>query len=322
MRPATLAELARRHKVDLGVAEAERLYEFTDFTTFFQLFRATQSVLRTRGDWARLGYESVLDAARANVIYREAFISPAYFLGGGQKIGDIIAGLAEGITAGDRETGVRTMLIVGIDRAFGPSAGMQLVEALVDLRKRNAEGMERVIGLGMDGVELGSKPTDFAGAFLLAGKAGLHRTSHQGAEGPPSNISTALDVLGCERIDHGLSILEDRDLTVRARKERIPFNVCPSSNLSVGRYPSLHDHPFPAMRKAGLLATLGSDDPAFTRIDLADEYGIIAGAYGYTWDEMLAIALDAVEATWLSEGERRDLRKRINDYAASVSVRG
>jgi adenosine deaminase len=322
MRPATLAELARRHKVDLGVAEAERLYEFTDFITFFQLFRAAQSVLRTRGDWARLGYESVLDAARANVIYREAFISPAYFLGGGQKIGDIIAGLAEGITAGDRETGVRTMLIVGIDRAFGPSAGMQLVEALVDLRKRNAEGMERVIGLGMDGVELGSKPTDFAGAFSLAGKAGLHRTSHQGAEGPPSNISTALDVLGCERIDHGLSILEDRDLTVRARKERIPFNVCPSSNLSVGRYPSLHDHPFPAMRKAGLLATLGSDDPAFTRIDLADEYGIIAGAYGYTWDEMLAIALDAVEATWLSEGERRDLRKRINDYAASVSVRG
>jgi adenosine deaminase len=182
--------------------------------------------------------------------------------------------------------------------------------------------MERVIGLGMDGVELGSKPSDYAGAFSLAGKAGLHRTSHQGAEGPPSNISTALDMLGCERIDHGLSILEDSNLTVRARGDRIPFNVCPSSNLSVGRYASLHDHPYPAMRKAGLLATLGSDDPAFTRIDLADEYGIIADAFGYTWDEMLAIALDAVEATWLSDGERRDLRRRINDYAASVSVRG
>jgi adenosine deaminase len=322
MRPATLAELARRHKVDLGVADAERLYEFKEFTAFFKLFRATQAVLRTREDWARLGYESVLDAARANVIYREAFISPAYFLGGGQKIGDIIAGLAEGIEAGDRETGVRTMLIAGIDRAFGPSAGMQLVEALVDLRKRNAEGMERVIGLGMDGVELGSKPTDYAGAFALAGKAGLRRTSHQGAEGPPSNISAALDVLGCERIDHGLVVLDDPVLAARARKDRIPFNVCPSSNLSVGRYPSLQEHPYPAMRKAGLLATLGSDDPAFTRIDLADEYGIVADAFGYTWDEMLAIALDAVEATWLSGGERGDLRKRINDYAASVTVRG
>jgi adenosine deaminase len=322
MRPATLAELARRHKVDLGVADADRLYDFTDFTTFFQLFRATQSVLRTRGDWARLGYESVLDAARANVIYREAFISPAYFLGGGQKVGDIVAGLAEGIEAGDRETGVRTMLIAGIDRAFGAGAGMELVEALVELRRRDAEGMERVIGLGMDGVELGSKPTDYASAFSLAGKAGLHRTSHQGAEGPPSNISAALDVLGCERIDHGLVVLDDPALAARARKDRIPFNVCPSSNLSVGRYPSLHDHPFPAMRKAGLLATLGSDDPAFTRIDLADEYGIIADAFGYTWDEMLAIALDAVEATWLSDDERRELRAKINDYAASVSVRG
>ena len=321
MRPATLAELARHHKVDLGVADANELYDFTDFTSFFRLFRATQSVLRTRQDWARLGYESVLDAARANVVYREAFISPAYFLGGGQKIGDIIAGLAEGIAAGDGETGVRTALIAGIDRAFGASAGLQLVEALVELRRANAEGMERVIGLGMDGVELGSKPTDYAGAYALAGKAALRRTSHQGAEGPPSNIAAALDVLGCERIDHGLSILDDHNLAARARADRIPFNVCPSSNLSVGRYPSLQEHPYPAMRKSGLLATVGSDDPAFTRIDLADEYAIIADAYGYSWADMLAIALDAVEATWVSDDERRELRRRINDYAAGVSVR-
>ena len=322
MRPATLADLARRHRVDLGVTDSRELYDFTDFTSFFRLFRATQSVLRERQDWARLGYESVLDAARANVVYREAFISPAYFLGGGQKIGAILAGLAEGIAAGDRETGVRTVLIAGIDRAFGASAGLQLVEELVALRRSKAEGTERLIGLGMDGVELGSKPTDYASAFSLARKAGLRRTSHQGAEGPPSNIAAALEVLGCERIDHGLVVLDDPVLAARAREERIPFNVCPSSNLSVGRYPSLHEHPYPGMRKAGLLATLGSDDPAFTRIDLADEYGIIAEAYGYRWDEMLAIALDAVEATWLSDGERGDLRKKIHDYAAGVSVRG
>jgi adenosine deaminase len=319
VRPGTLAELARKHQVDLGAAAAEDLYEFTDLKTFFRLFRAAQSVLRIRDDWARIAYESVIDSARANVIYREAFISPAYFLGSGQKIADIIAGLAEGLAAGEKDTGVRTMLIGGIDRAFGPAAGVEFVESLIELRRQNAEGTERLIGVGMDGIELGSVPSDYQRAFSLAGAAGLRLTSHQGAEGPPSNITDALDILRCERIDHGLAVLDDPALTERARSDHIAFNVCPSSNLSVGRYPSLQDHPFPAMRRAGLRATLNSDDPAFTRIDLADEYATVAETFGLTWEEMLTTALDAVEATWLSDSEKGELRSRINQYAADLS---
>jgi adenosine deaminase len=318
MRPETLADLGRKNKIDLGISSADDLYKFTNFDEFFRLFRTVQSVLKTREDWGRLAYESVLDSSRANVLYREAFISPAYFLGKGQKIGDIIAGLADGLAAGEKATGVRTMLIGGIDRAFGPSAGIELAEALVQLRKAKAPGSERLIGLGMDGVELGTTPADYHEAFKLAAAAGFHRTSHQGAEGPPSNIKDALEILGCERIDHGLAVLEDAALTHRARGDRIPFNVCPSSNLSVGRYKCLHDHPFHSMRKAGLLATLGSDDPAFTKIDLADEYGIVTEAFGMNWAEILQTALDAVDATWLSDGEKRELNKKIMNYAACV----
>jgi adenosine deaminase len=170
----------------------------------------------------------------------------------------------------------------------------------------------------MDGVELGSSPSDYHEAFRLAAAAGLHRTSHQGAEGPASNITDALDILGCERIDHGLAALDDHALAHRACGDRIPFNVCPSSNLSVGRYKTLDEHPFYSMRKAGLLATLGSDDPAFTKVDLADEYGIVTEAYDMSWEEILQTALDAVEATWLSDGEKRDLNARISNYASCV----
>jgi adenosine deaminase len=318
MRPETLSDLAKKNKVDLGVASAEDLYAFKDFDEFFRLFRAVQSVLKTRDDWARVAYESVLDAARANIVYREAFVSPAYFLAKGQEIRDILAGLSDGLAAGEKDTNARTMLIGGIDRAFGPSAGIELAQTLVQLRTSNASGAERLIGLGMDGVELGTKPADYHEAFRLAAAAGLHCTSHQGAEGPASNITDALDILGCERIDHGLAALDDHALAHRACDERIPFNVCPSSNLSVGRYKSLSEHPFHSMRKAGLLATLGSDDPAFTKIDLADEYGIVAEAYGMSWQEILQTALDAVEATWLSDSEKKDLGGRIMKFASCV----
>jgi adenosine deaminase len=320
MRPETLAELAKKNKVGLGVASADDLYKFTDFDEFFRLFRAVQSVLKTRDDWARLAYESVLDSARANVIYREAFVSPAYFLGTGQKIGDIIAGLADGLAVGEKDTGVRTMLIGGIDRAFGPCGAIELTQSLVQLRKANAPGTERLIGLGMDGVELGTNPADYHEAFRLAAAAGFHRTSHQGAEGPSSNIKDALDILGCERIDHGLAALDDSALAHRVSGDRIPFNVCPSSNLSVGRYKCLDEHPFHSMRKASLLATLGSDDPAFTKIDLADEYGVVTEAFGLSWEEILQTDLDAVEAAWLCDSEKRELSRRIMDYARCVET--
>ena len=122
---------------------------------------------------------------------------------------DIVAGLAEGLEAAEAETGVRVMLIADIDRAYGGAAGLTMVQRLVELREAASAGVERVLGVGLPLTELGVDPTDFADAFELAGKVGL-RTSHQGEETPPSHIWAGLDVLGSERIDHGLSSCRTR----------------------------------------------------------------------------------------------------------------
>ena len=126
-----------------------------------------------------------------------------------------MAGLAEGLEAAEAETGVRVMLIADIDRAYGGAAGLDHGPAA----GRAARGGERRgragAGVGLDSTELGVDPTDFADAFELAGKVGLRRTSHQGEETPPSHIWAGLDVLGSERIDHGLSSLQDPELTLR-----------------------------------------------------------------------------------------------------------
>ena len=119
------------------------------------------------------------------------------------------------------------MLIADIDRAYG-AAGLAMVQRLVELREAASPGAERVIGVGLDSTELGVDPTDFADAFELAGKVGLRRTSHQGEETPPSHIWAGLDVLGSERIDHGLSSLQDEELTRRLAGERMPLTVCPT----------------------------------------------------------------------------------------------
>jgi len=323
MRPKTVIDLASRNGIPMPAADPTELYRYSSLDTFLEVFWLVQSTLATREDWARLAYESVIDGAAHGLVYRETFFTPARHLAAGQKLGEILAGLAEGLEAAEAETGVRVLLICDLDRAYGGAAGRELVERLVELRRAAtpAPGTERVLGIGLDSTELGVDPADFAEAFALAAKAGLRRTSHQGEETPPSHIRAGLDVLGCERIDHGLSSLQDPELTRRLAAERIPLTVCPNSNVLIANaVPRLALHPYRRMRDAGLLATLNTDDPALTDLDLGQEYRSVMTAFGYTFRDMVQIALDGVEATWLDDSDKLALSRHVEDQAAKLAA--
>jgi adenosine deaminase len=319
MRPDTVVDLARKNGIELPTSDPTALYRYSNLDTFLEVFWLVQSTLGSREDWARLAYESIVDGAAHGLVYRETFFTPARHLAAGQDLADVVAGLAEGLEAAEAETGTRAMLIADIDRAYGGAAGLELVQRLAELRQAASPGAERVIGVGLDSTELGVDPTDFADAFELAGDMGLRRTSHQGEETPPSHIWAGLDVLGSERIDHGLSSLQDQELTRRLAGERVPLTVCPNSNVVIANaVPRLELHPFRRMREAGLLATLNTDDPALTDLDLGREYRSCMEAFGYGWEDMVGIALDGVEATWLDDTDKRDLLARVEREAAEL----
>jgi adenosine deaminase len=321
MRPGTVVELATRNGIPLPSADPTKLYRYTSLDTFLQVFWLVQSTLGGREDWARLAYESVVDGAAHGLVYRETFFTPARHLAAGQDLAEIVAGLAEGLEAGERETGARVLLICDIDRAYGGQAGLELIERLVELRRANASGTERVIGIGLDSTEQGVDPAQFADAFALAGREGLRRTSHQGEETPPSYIEAGLDVLGCERIDHGLSSLQDSEVCKRLVDQRIPLTVCPNSNVLIANaVPRLELHPYRRMREAGLLATLNTDDPALTDLDLGLEYASAHRAFDFTWDDMVRIAVDGVEATWLDDDAKRSLTARVEKEGAELGT--
>jgi adenosine deaminase len=321
MRPSTVVELADKNGVELPTRDLDQLYRYTSLDSFLNVFWLVQSTLTGRDDWARLAYESVLDGAEHGLAYRETFFTPARHLAAGQSLAEIIAGLDEGLAEAEAATGVRVMLICDADRAYGPAAARELVELLVELRHAGSRGVERVIGVGMDSTELGVDPVDYAAAFELAGRDGLRRTSHQSEVTTPRNIAAGVDVLGCERIDHGLRILEDPELTARFAAERIPLTVCPNSNIVIANaYPRLEDHPYQRMREAGLLATLNTDDPAMIDLDLGKEYRTVMAAFDLSWDDMVAIALDGVAASWLDEGDKRQLSSRVRAEAGRLAT--
>jgi adenosine deaminase len=328
MRPQTLVELAARNGLELPLptgaqqADLTELFTYVSLDDFLRVFWLVQSALVTRDDWARLAYESVVDAASHGRVYAEVFFTPARHLGAGQRLADIIAGIDEGMAEAEAITGSRVRLIADMDRAFGAAAGEQLVSELVALRRAGAAGCERVIGVGMDSTEIGVDPREYEGAYRAAAAGGLRRTAHQGENSGPEAIAACLDVLGAERIDHGLSLLDDPALTMRFATEQVPLTVCPLSNVLIANaMPSLADHPYPAMRAAGLLATLNTDDPGLTLTDLGQEYREAAEAFGYDLSDMTAIAIDGVRASWLDAGEKSELIRDIENVGRELGRR-
>ena len=317
VRPSTVLDLAHKNGRSLPTDDPTELYRYDSLNSFLDIFWLVQSLIADADDWERVAYESVVDAAPHGLKYREMFFTPARHLASGQSLASIVEGLTAGVERAERETGVRCRLICDIDRAFGPTAGLELAQQLVELRA--AGGAGAVIGLGMDSTERGVDPRDFAPAFVAARQAGLNLTSHAGEDTGADNIATALDALGISRIDHGLAIMEDPALVERVAAARIPLDVCPSSNILIAnRYASLAEHPFRRMREAGLLVTLNTDDPAMTDLDLGKEYRSVASALGMSWEEMCGVALDGVEATWLEPTEKAALRSAFEAEIAGI----
>lgn len=316
MRPDTLIELAARNGIELPTTDVGELYRYESLDGFLSVFWLVQSTLVTRDDWARLAYESIVDGAAHGLVHRETFFTPARHLASGQDLGAIIAGLDEGFAAAEAETGATCRLIGDIDRAFGAAAAEEFTAQLAALRRANAPGIDRVIGVGMDSTELGVDPLSFTRAYATARGAGFRLTAHQGENSPASAITACLDVLGVERVDHAISALDDPELVTRLAGERVPLTVCPNSNVVISNsFARLEDHIYPQMRSLGLLATLNTDDPALSALDLGIEYRTVAEAFGWGWDEMVAIALDGVEGSWLDDAEKAALRGRIADAA-------
>ena len=173
-------DLAAKAGRPLPVDDPAELYRYDSLDAFLAVFWLVQETLVTRDDWARVAYQSLIDGAAHGLRYREMFFTPARHLAAGHDLGAIVAGLTEGIVSAEAETSIRCMLIADIDRAYGPEAGLDLVEQLGAMRRSGSA--ERVIGIGADSTELGIDLASFAPAFDTARRLGFRRTCHAGRQ--------------------------------------------------------------------------------------------------------------------------------------------
>jgi adenosine deaminase len=181
---------------------------------------------------------------------------------------------------------------------------------------------EALTGFGLAGIEQ-ARPACagvFREVFGSAIAAGLHSVPHAGEMSGPATIWEALTGLRAERIGHGLSCLADPDLVSYLRERQIPLEVCPTSNVCTRQVPDLASHPLPRMLAEGLFVTLNSDDPPMFGTTLTEEYRRAASVLGLGRDQLAALAVNGVRASFLEPEAKQALIEEIDEVARDISA--
>jgi adenosine deaminase len=306
VRHATFSELARRYRAPWTQEQIDQVYaRGRQKAGVLRALRALDRyLLRSAQDLHRITYEYLVDAATSNVRYSEFFWNPtgtvrASGLAYRSAQDAIVAAIADAA----RDCGIIGRLVPSIDREADPGEALEMVEWV------SAARVPEVIGIGIDYSEIGHPPEFFTAAYALARKTGLKATAHAGEFGTPwQNVRTAVEVLHCDRIDHGYTIIHNESLARRYAERGIVFTVVPTNSYYLRTLPPARwaaDHPIRRMAALGLAIHPNTDDPTMHCVTPAGAWQLMFSHLGCDIADLRRFLLHGLRGAWIDEETRR-----------------
>jgi adenosine deaminase len=308
----TVVDLAAKHGVPLpDYDQPEDLYDYPDIYKFLHMYDNSALAVIDRDDFRRLAYETLSDAASHNVRYREMFFNPTTHMAAGASYETAVDGLIDGIRDAQTDHGVECRLIGAVNRMETPELAVTMVETMLEHPR------DEVIGIGMDYAEAEFPPERFWKAYRMAGDAGLHLTAHASEDAPPRNIETCLDLLGCERIDHGYHVVESDAIMQRCVDEEVIFTCTPVSTAWVYFDNDLANHPIKTMAARGIKLMLDCDDPPMFKTDPTKDFVLAYEHMGFGVDDFRRFMLNGIDGCWVDDGTKARWRTEFtNEFDA------
>lgn len=309
IRLQTMLELAAQHGLRLPGDTVETLRPHVqlagavpDLMAFLARLDVMTSVLADAEACRRVARENVEDARAEGIAYLELRFSP-YFMARAHRldVAEVVAAVVAGAREGSRATGVRVNLIGILSRTFGPETCAAELAALLTQR-------EHLVALDLAGDEKNWPAELFREHFRRGRDAGWAITVHAGEAGGAASVWAALNELGATRIGHGVRAIDDPRLVDHLARHGIGLEVSLTSNLHTSTVPSLAAHPLKQFLERGVRATINTDDPGISAIDLRHELEVAAPAAGLTPAQIRQARRNALEIAFLSPAERAELR--------------
>ncbi len=315
IRPKTYEEFKRRSDPSFNLSSLPWLrndYRFCGLNHFlnstFGYNRGaygTPPLFNDPEDYERIAHELFEDLANHNVRYAEVSLSTDLF-----PFDEILDAIDRAKRTIMGEKPIKIGLIIGLLRTLPPKTA-------ADTAMKAADGKTQgIVGIDLYGQEDASPSSTFIEAFDIARQAGLGLRVHAGEGLGAESIWDAVHSLQVSRIGHGIRAMEDLALIRYLQTNPIALDICPTSNYKIGIVPSLNSHPIRRLFDLGIRVTVSSDDPLYFNTNISDEYRVLTNCLNFSYDELNRIALNAVDASFLSENDKANLRREIAGESA------
>lgn len=320
MEPATVVALAKNYGDALDESAVAARYATRDFGAFIEAYKWVTSYLRAPADYALAAGLMAEQTLAQNVIYAEVTLSAGVMLLRKQDVEANFRAIREAV-APYESRGLRLRWILDAVRQFGAAAARDVAEHAVGLRDVG------VVAFGMGGNELACPAAEFRDVYDYAAANGLHRLAHAGEIGGPDSVRDAVNILGVERIGHGIAAAADPKLMALLAERGIHLEICPTSNLRTGALlqlvgradTGLADHPLPQLLRAGIPISVSTDDPAMFDTSLAREFGALE-QMNLRKQEILRIAEGAFAGAFLPPAEKTAFRQAFRAKAEALGL--
>lgn len=302
LEPEMMLALARRNNVQLPyqtVEEVHAAYRFENLQDFLDVYYLGMSVLIEEQDFFDLAWAYLTRVHADGLTHAEIFFDPQAHTERGIAFETVLGGLVRALEQAHADLGITSKLIMCFLRHLSEEEAFETLDCA-------CKHKEHIFAVGLDSSEKGHPPSKFERVFAEARKEGFSAVAHAGEEGPPQNVSDSLDMLGVSRVDHGNAALNDRDLTARLARERVPLTMCPLSNLRLKGIPHLGQSPVKQALDAGILVTVNSDDPSYFGGYLNDNFRAVAEALELSPTEIVQLAKNSFAASFLSDAEKQE----------------
>ncbi len=286
-----------------GPTEVSEAYRFENFQEFLFTFAAVSRALANPDDYARLAREFVADALKQHVVYGELFISPSVWSYFNEGL-DVPATIRSIVAELNAVHGATFSLIVDVTRNFGTESAMRTARIAAEMAG------EGVVGIGLGGDEARYPAPLFRDVFTFARAQGLNVVAHAGEAAGAQSVRDAIEILGAQRIGHGVRALEDRSVMDLLRDRLIPLEICPTSNFLTGVASRERPHPLRELDAAGIVVAIDADDPALFGTSITQEYAYVAREVGT--DALRRFVHQAVDVSFLDGIAKQALHGRVS----------
>jgi adenosine deaminase len=307
--PATLENWAKQAGVPMP-RPRDQLFLFNGLADFLEFLDWACGLANSSDRLAEMAYGFCQRLAADGTGYADLIINPTHWAAWHGRTKALIDALDAGFSAAEQDGLPPVGLCISLLRTQSADEAIELVENLVSWRH------PRLVALSVDGNEAAAGRTGprFAEAFRRAGTAGLKRTVHAGESSGPEGVRDAIELLGADRIDHGVRAIEDSQVVALLTERGIPLGVCPSSNVTLKVYPSIEAHPIDRLRKAGVRVSINTDDPSLLATNLPAEYGLVSTAFDWNDEIVRDVARTSIDASFANADVKARLKSALVDW--------